>query len=237
MINGHDLIEIRDLRVTFSRWGQTIRALDGVTLKIPTGQALAVTGSNGSGKSTLLRALSWMLVPEQGQVLIEGKSASTLRPADFAQAVFHVHQDPLAGSVPTMTVYENLLVADDEARALRLHRADLMHRYQSMLQPLGLDNRLHQQAKTLSGGQRQILAILIARLRPAKVILLDEPLAALDLANAATCLKLICELKNLGKTLIYVTHDLSQVESFADRIVTLSDGRILSDTPAHASQP
>ena len=86
MNNGHDIVEIRDLRVTFSRWGQTIRALDGVGLRIPAGQALVVTGPNGSGKSTLLRALSWTLVPEQGQVLIEGRPAGALRSADLAKA-------------------------------------------------------------------------------------------------------------------------------------------------------
>jgi ABC-type sugar transport system ATPase subunit len=236
MKNGHDIVEVRDLLVTFSRWGQTVRAIDGMCLKIPAGQALIVTGHNGSGKTTLLRALSCLLTPEQGEVFIEGKPAGKLRPADIANAVFHVHQDPLIGSVPTMTVFENLVLADDEAHARRLSKKALAARHRSLLLPLGLAERLQQQAKTLSGGQRQILAILIASLRPAKVILLDEPLAALDAANAGICLKLIGELKNLGKTIVYVTHDLNRVGSFADRIVTLQDGHIVGDNAANKSQ-
>jgi ABC-type sugar transport system ATPase subunit len=236
MNNSPDIVEVHDLLVTFSRWGQTVRAIDGMCLKIPAGQALIVTGPNGSGKTTLLRVLSCLLAPEQGEVLIEGKPAGKLRPRDIANAVFHVHQDPLIGSVPTMTLFENLVLADEEARLHRLNRKTLAARNRSLLLPLGLAERLQQQAKTLSGGQRQILAILIASLRPAKVILLDEPLAALDATNAGICLKLIGELKKLGKTIVYVTHDLNRVELFADRIVTLQDGRILSDHPAHESQ-
>jgi ABC-type sugar transport system ATPase subunit len=236
MKNGHDIVEVRDLLVTFSRWGQTVRAIDGMCLKIPAGQALIVTGANGSGKTTLLRALSCLLTPEQGEVLIEGKPAGSLRPAEIANAVFHVHQDPLIGSVPTMTVFENLKLADEEPRVRRLDRNALAARNRSLLLPLGLAERLQQQAKTLSGGQRQILAILIASLRPAKVILLDEPLAALDAANAGICLNLIGELKKMGKTIVYVTHDLNRVETFADRIVTLQDGRIVSDNAVNKSQ-
>ena len=223
------MLNIQNLTKTFGNQ----HAVNGVNLKVPKGSFVGIIGRSGAGKSTLLRALSWMLVPEQGQVLIDGTPAGALRPADLAKAVFHVHQDPLAGSVPTMTVFENLLVADQEAHTQRLHRNALIGRYRSMLQSLDLADRLQQQAKTLSGGQRQILAILIARLRPAKVILLDEPLSALDAANSATCLKLIGELKNSGKTLVYVTHDLNEVQAFADRIVTLRDGRILSDTLVH----
>jgi len=230
MNNGDVIVEIRDLLVTFSRWGQIVRALDGVQLKVPSGQALVVTGPNGSGKTTLLRVLSCFLTPNQGEVLIEGKQAGKLRAADLAKAVFHVHQDPLAGSVPTMTIFENLLVADDEARVTRMSRSAVAQRYREMLHPLGLADRLQQQTKTLSGGQRQVLAILTARLRPAKVILLDEPMASLDANNVSICLKLVSDLKNLGKTLIYVTHDLDQVGCFSDRIVTMSEGHIVSDT-------
>jgi ABC-type sugar transport system ATPase subunit len=213
-----------------------IRALDGVSLDIPAGQVLVVTGPNGGGKTTLLRVLSCSQLPEQGEVLIGGKAVSRLGPADLSKAVFHVNQDPLAGSVPTMTVFENLFLADEDARLQHLHRTALTARYRSMLEPLNLAGRLDQQAKTLSAGQKQILTILIARLRPAKLLLMDEPVANLDPSNAATCLALVRDLKSQGKTLLYVTHDLRQVDSFCDRIVTVKNGRIVGDTAANQAE-
>jgi ABC-type uncharacterized transport system ATPase component len=238
---GNDLIEIDDLRVTYSQYEQSVRALDGVCLRVEAGEAVIITGRNGSGKSTLLEVLSRRILGKSswrlsGRVLLGGNPIEDLSLDLLPEAVFHVHQDPLAGTVATMTVFENLILVDDEIRLKPLRRADLASKYRDLLAPLGLANRLDQQATTLSPGQRQALTILIAGLRRAKVILLDEPLAALDATNADLCLALIRELKSLGKTLLYVTHHVGQTESFGDRIVTLSEGRIISDTANYHGQ-
>ena len=239
MTNRRDIVHVEDLLVTYSRFEQTIRALDGIGLTVPAGQALMVTGRNGSGKSTLLSVLcgSTRTKPARGTVLIDGTPIGQLTRVNLPKLVFLVHQDPLAGTVATMTVFENLLVADEDARIQNKTRVELLAKYDALLRPVGLAERLRQQAEALSPGQRQVLTVLIARLRPAKLVLLDEPLASLDPTNAEICLSVIRGLKKLGKTLIYVTHRIEQTESFADRIVTLSEGSIVSDTtPQDATQ-
>jgi putative tryptophan/tyrosine transport system ATP-binding protein len=237
MRSGQDIVQVEDLVVLYSRLEQTIRALDGIRLRVPAGEALIVTGQNGSGKSTLLGVLSGRVLPNGGTALIDGIPANKLTRASIPNTLFHVHQDPLAGSVATMTVFENLAVADEDARIQKLRRSALVPRYQAILEPLGLADRLGQQAQTLSPGQRQALTMIFARLRPAKLVLLDEPLAALDAKNTATCLNLIRGLKDQGKTLIYVTHHIEQTPTFGDRVVTLNAGRVVSDLATNQSPP
>lgn len=236
MKDGANIIQIEDLRVTYSQYEQIVRALDGVCLRADAGEAVIITGRNGSGKSTLLGVLSGRISANSGRVLLGGKLLAKLTLESLPETVFHVHQDPFAGTVATMTVFENLVLADDGARLGRSQRAELMKRYKDLLAPLGLAARLDQQVMTLSPGQRQALTILIAGLRQAKIVLLDEPLAALDTTNAEICAALILNLKIMGKTLLYVTHRVGQTETFGDRIVALSEGRVFSDTAIRHEQ-
>lgn len=238
---GDDLIRIDDLRVTYSQYEQNVRALDGVSLRVGDGEAVIITGRNGSGKSTLLEVISRRILEKDGwtlsgRVLLGASPIERMSLASFPRTVFHVHQDPLAGTVATMTVFENLILADEETHLKHHRRMELKNKYAEFLSPLGLSARLDQQVASLSPGQRQALTILIAGLRRAKVVLLDEPLAALDATNAELCVALIRKLKSMGKTLLYVTHHVGQTESFGDRIVTLSEGRILSDTANYHGQ-
>ncbi|ACB77644.1 ATP-binding cassette domain-containing protein [Opitutus terrae] len=227
------IVSTDDLRVTYLQVRRAIHALDGVTMQIPAGQAVVIVGRNGSGKSTLLGVLANRIAATGGSAFISGVSVERLPSDELAKAVFFVQQDPLAGTVGTMTVFENLLLAD--ARSEPRRRPDREEMYRDLLRPLGLEGRLDQQAATLSPGERQALAILFAGLRPAKVVLLDEPLAALDDANVDLCRMLIADVKRMGKTLLIVTHDLPQIQSIADRVLTLNAGRIISDTLAAPS--
>lgn len=232
-MNGHaNLLMVKDLTVTFERWGQTVKALDAVSLTVPQGQWLILVGANGSGKSTLLRAISTRLQPSSGQVFIKGKNVKAMSPAEIAHNVFHVHQDPLLGTAPTLTIFENLAVADHQAQIDREPKHLLEKKYQDMLTPLGLNERMKQPVRTLSGGERQLLALLIARLRPASLILLDEPLVALDPVKTELCLKEIVGLNENGKTLIYVTHNVKHAVSLGDRTVALHAGQIVFDETA-----
>jgi len=227
--NQAAVVEIRDLTVTFSRWGQTVTALDNVNLTILSGQWVMLVGHNGSGKSTLLKAISGRLTPNGGQITLGGKQVTKMSSSEIAEHVFHVHQDPLMGTAPKLTLFENLMVADHKAQVEGTSRRELAHKYRELLQPLGLADRMKQLARYLSGGERQLIALLIARLRPASLLLLDEPLAALDPAKAQTCIELITELHNQGKTVVQVTHDPRLAASGGNRSIVMSHGKLVYD--------
>lgn len=222
-------VEIRDLTVTFSRWGQTVTALDHVNLTIPMGQWVMLVGHNGSGKSTLLKAISGRLTPDGGQIAIGGKQANRMSSSDIAEQVFHVHQDPLMGTAPKLTLFENLMVADHKAQVEGTSKRELAQKYQDLLQPLGLAARMKQLARYLSGGERQLIALLIARLRPSSLLLLDEPLAALDPLKAELCMREIQALSQEGKTILQVTHDEHRAVEAGHRTLAIQTGRIVYD--------
>lgn len=231
------IVECRGVSVTFSRWGQTIPALSGFSIEVPDGQWLMVVGANGSGKSTLLRVLSGLIVPAAGEVLIGGAALPLLPLAERAQRVFQVHQNPLKGTAPSLTVFENLLIADPEVAASRPHRREQLAKFTELLSQVGLAGQMGQSVGTLSGGERQLLALTIAGLRPAAVLLLDEPTAALDPARAAQCLQLIQQLSDCGKTIIHVTHDMKQASALGHRTVALRGGCLLADLDSTERRP
>lgn len=220
-------LDIHEITVTFSRWGQTVVALRSVSLSVPVGQWLLLVGHNGSGKTTLLKTISARIKPDAGYVDLGGVRVGRMSGRDVAQQVFHVHQDPLLGTAPKLTLFENLLAADREA--CRMSRRALTEKYRDMLRPLGLADRLKQLARHLSGGERQLVAVLIAQLRPCSVMLLDEPLAALDPGKADMCMEIIRELHATGTTIIEVTHDERLAASAGDRTVALQDGVVVYD--------
>ena len=223
----HDAIHIKNLTVTFSRWGQAVTALERINLSVPSGQWMVLVGHNGSGKSTLLKAICGRLLPNEGKIKICGNRLTGLSASQMAEHVFHVHQDPLLGTAPTLTLFENLVVAD--AQHAGISRKDLRYKYHALLRPLGLADRLMQLTRYLSGGERQLLALAVAGLRPSAVMLLDEPLAALDPGKAARCLEQIKALNDAGKTILQVTHDPNLAINAGDRTIGLRNGRIVYD--------
>jgi len=224
-------VAVKDLTVSFSKWGQAMAALRTVSLDIPTGQWLLLAGPNGAGKSTLLKAIAGRLRPDSGEVQIHGQQLNGLQ---VAAAVFLVQQDPLLGTAPLLTVFENLLVADPEAEQLRSRRSKLVDRYTNRLAHIGLADRLKQPVKLLSGGERQLLAMVIAGLRKVTVILLDEPFAALSPANTELCIQEVRRMYADGKTIVHVAHDVQLLSRHADRVVTLDKGCIVADMSLHA---
>jgi len=214
----------REVSVSYARWGQIVSALKAASLKVRRGEWLMLVGANGSGKSTLLKVMNGRIEPDNGKVLIEGKPTHKLSDRERARRVFMVHQDPLMGTAATLTVFENLRVADDEDG--KRNRRALQDKYMKLLEPLGLEDRKNQRAQTLSGGERQMLALLIARLRRAPLILLDEPLAALDPVRSELCLKQISSLRDSGKTLVQVTHQIEHAVYYGDRTVVVRDGTV-----------
>lgn len=217
------IIEVENVVHAYERWGHRLVVFKDLNLTVTRGEWITVVGPNGSGKSTLLRLLSGQLAVQTGRVLVAGRDMTASERLDLAQEVFFVNQDPTAGTAPTLTVAEHIMLA--EGRSYR----DPARRAKELLANVRLEVAPNQLVSTLSGGQRQLLVLLMAKLRPASVILLDEPLSALDPYRAELCDMALDLLHRDGKTLVLVTHDLDYAVSRGDRTVVLLGGEIALD--------
>jgi putative tryptophan/tyrosine transport system ATP-binding protein len=235
------VIEVRDLEVTFNP-GTALetRALRGVDLAIPQGQFVAVIGSNGAGKSTLLNALAGTARASRGRVLVDGADLTAVPAVRRARHIARVFQDPLAGSCESLTLEENLALAEARGgrRGLALAlRGDRRERWRERLRSLGLglEGRLGDRMGLLSGGQRQAASLLMATLAPLKILLLDEHTAALDPRTAALVMDLTARLVAEGRlTTLMITHSMQQALDHGDRLVMLHEGRVVLDREGEA---
>jgi len=218
------ILQLTDVAVSFERWGQHVLAVDRLSLEIATGTWVALVGHNGSGKSTLLRIMSGTQPVDSGEALFTGKDVAQMRDSDRACRMFMVHQNPLKGTAPLLTVAENLRVAVSGR-----YDADLAL---LVLEQIGLAGRINQPVQLLSGGERQLLALAIARARAPELLLLDEPFSALDPIKEAQSLALLDAMRIEGTTIIHITHQLERVERYASRVVSLDHGRLVEDRAA-----
>lgn len=230
------MLDAQDLQLTFNP-GTPIetKALRGMSLSIPSGQFVTVIGSNGAGKSTFLNAVSGDQTVDAGQICIDGIDVTTMPVWDRAQYVARVFQDPMAGTCEDLTIEENMALAAcrGEKRklssALKLAMRDEFKERLSTL-GLGLENRLTDRIGLLSGGQRQAVSLLMAALRPSRILLLDEHTAALDPRTADFVLALTERIVNEGQlTTMMVTHSMKQALEVGDRTVMLHQGQVVLD--------
>ncbi|MFT0892397.1 ABC transporter ATP-binding protein [Pseudochelatococcus sp. G4_1912] len=235
------MIEVRDLVVTFNAGTPLERAaLRGVSLRLDEGEFVSVIGSNGAGKSTLLGAIAGDVMPTSGKVLLSDDDVSRVPLEVRSRHVARVFQDPLAGSCGTLSIAENLALAASRGQrrsflpALRHARlAKIRQRIEEL--NLKLEDRLDQPMGSLSGGQRQALALVMATLAPSSVLLLDEHTAALDPRNADFVLDLTRELAaRFNLTVLMVTHSMRHALDIGTRTVMLHEGRILLDVAGNA---
>lgn len=233
------MIEARGISKYFDTGGYAPRiALDNMSLHFNCAQWCTILGSNGSGKSTLLRILSGDMQPSQGSVLIDGMDVTKHNAARRAKSVFFVEQDTKANLVPSMTIEENLLLAECRSRFPTLRPVRTSARRRHAIEALarlnmGLEERLSTQVRFLSGGERQSLLLVEALLSSVPVLLLDEFLAAMDPRTGPLLLltaRQIAQEKNL--TVVSVTHNIDHVLTNScpqDRIVILHEGRVVCD--------
>ncbi|TDA64515.1 MAG: ATP-binding cassette domain-containing protein [Clostridia bacterium] len=210
-------------------------ALRNLSLEIGPGEAVMVVGSNGAGKSTLLNVIAGVFPPDQGSITLAGTDITSRREYRRAAFVARVFQDPLAGTAASMTLEENLVLALRRGESRRLRRA-IRAREREFFQErlaslgLGLENRLIEKVGLLSGGQRQAVALLMATLKEPRVLLLDEPTAALDPKTASLVTSLIQRIITGQRlTTLMVTHDLKQALELGSRIVMMDAGQIVMD--------
>lgn len=227
------MLEIQSARKVFHR-GQPDEkvALDGLSLKLETGEFAVVIGSNGAGKSSMLNAISGALPLDSGKILINGDDVTALPVHKRAVRLARVFQDPMKGTAASMTVAENMLLAELRAtrrtfrRGLNAKRlAD--YRERLSLLGLGLENRLDTRVDLLSGGQRQSLSLIMAVGGKPDVLLLDEHTAALDPRTADIVMQAtVRAVESLKLTTLMVTHNMQHAVDYGHSVVMLDAGKV-----------
>ena len=215
-----------------------IRALDGASIDIPPGQISALVGDNGSGKSTLIKILSGNIRPDSGSISIEGGTYTGLSIAQAsAFGIRTVYQDLSLDNHKNS--YENVFLGQELMRGPFLDRRGMESETRRLLDRLEIAiPDLKVPAGSLSGGQRQGLAIARALLRPAKLLLLDEPTAAMGVRESHRTIQLLRRLKEEeGLTQLLVIHNLYQVFDVADRVLVMRSGKCIAQAMTADSSP
>ncbi|MEW2162698.1 ABC transporter ATP-binding protein [Streptomyces sp. NPDC007084] len=228
------VLSVRDLEVHYGLRRRRRRALHGVTLDVTPGETVGVIGETGSGKSTLARAVLGLVRASSGSVVVAGEDVSSygarqwraLRRRGVVQYVF---QDPLRSLDPDLTVEtslaEPLLVAG-------VSREEAGRRVRAFLSRVRLtEDLLDRLPGELSGGQRQRVAVARALVTEPRVVILDEPVSALDSANRVQILQILKELRDDGVALVFISHDLGSVAGIADRVAVLYQGELVEVGP------
>lgn len=210
-------------------------ALKQVNLKMHKGDFITVIGGNGAGKSTLLNSIAGVFTVDCGKIYIDGIDVTDMSEHRRAAYIGRVFQDPMLGTATGMMVEENLALAARRGKSLGLgwsFREDEFAEFQVKLAglDLGLEDRLKSRMGTLSGGQRQAITLLMATLRQPKLLLLDEHTAALDPKTAEKVLALTAKIvAEHDLTTLMITHNMRDALRFGNRLLMLSDGKIILD--------
>jgi putative ABC transport system ATP-binding protein len=210
-------------------------AVNGIDLHVRKGEFVTVIGSNGAGKTTVLNLSAGTFAPDEGDIFIDGSRVTNLAEHKRARYLGRVFQNPLMGTAASMTIEENLAMADlrGQPRTLRWGVSKARRNYyREILEMLGLglEQRLKDSVSLLSGGQRQSLTLVMVTLSLPKLLLLDEHTAALDPKTAQLVMDItqkIVEENNL--TTVMVTHNMQQAIRYGNRMIMLHEGRIQYD--------
>lgn len=230
------MLELRNVSLLYNAGSATeTLALDAVDLEIPTGQFVTVVGSNGAGKSSMIKVVSGAERPTIGTVRIGGEDVTALTDYRRAGRVARVFDNPHLGTVPELSIEDNLALALLRGQRRRLRPAlDAVRRRflagKLAELGLGLEHRLVDPVGSLSAGQRQSVTMIMAALTTPDVLLLDEHLAALDPATQGRVLDITIRLvAELGCTTLMVTHNMDHAIRVGDRLLVMSRGRIVAD--------
>lgn len=212
------------------------------SLKIEQGSFVTVVGSNGSGKTSLLNILCGSIPIEEGRIFMDGADITKVKEFRRYRRMGRVYQNPAMGTCPTMTILENLSMADNKGKRFDLTLGTNRRRidaYRAMLAPLGLglEDKLGVPVGVLSGGQRQALALLMATMNPIDFLILDEHTAALDPKTAEIIMELtakVVEEKHL--TTLMVTHNLRHALTYGDRLLMMHEGHVVLDRAGQDKQ-
>lgn len=230
------MIELQSIYKSYNKGSANEnQLLSDFNLTVKQNEFTLIVGSNGSGKTTLLNLLAGNIFPDNGKIILNGNDITGLKDYQRSKWIARIFQDPLAGTAPELTILENFRLA-----SLRTHSKSLKlgidQSFRDSIRSkvaglgLGLEDKLDQKIGLLSGGQRQALTLLMATSDETHLLLLDEPVAALDPKTSTVIMKLADELISKSKlTAIMVTHSMRDVMEYGDRLIMLKNGKIDRD--------
>lgn len=230
------MLELQHIEMVYNPGAVTeARLFSDFDLSVATGEFVSIVGSNGSGKTSLLNILCGSVMPTGGDVRIDGESILRQREHQRYRRIGRVYQDTSMGTCPNLTVLENMALADQKGRRFGLNRAVSRQRvedYRAQLAGLGLglEEKLQTRMGSLSGGQRQAVALLMATMTPLDFLILDEHTAALDPKTADVIMELTDRIVREKKlTALMVTHNLRYAVEYGSRLLMLDRGQIVFD--------
>jgi len=209
-----------------------VRVLTKITLDIPIGQVTAVVGDNGAGKSTLIKTISGIYTQDEGQIIWQGRQVHLHSPKDASDlGIATVYQD--LALCDNLDIVANMFLGREEVKHFQLDEISMEKAAKQTLADLSVVTvrSVRQPVGSLSGGQRQAVAVARAVMRQAKLVILDEPTAALGVTQTRVVLDLIKRLKSQNIAVIVISHNLNDVQSVADRIAVLRLGRLVAVGP------
>ena len=204
-------------------------------LTVKDGEFVSVVGSNGSGKTSMLNIICGSIAVDSGKILIHGEDITKQKDYIRQRRIGRGYQDPSKGTCPSMTILENMSIAENKGKPYNLGRGvnkAKLETYREMLRPLnlGLEDKMGVQVGSLSGGQRQALALLMATMTPIDFLILDEHTAALDPKTAEIIMELTDQVvKEKKVTTIMVTHNLRYAVEYGNRLIMMHEGKAILD--------
>jgi ABC-type sugar transport system ATPase subunit len=222
------LLELRGVSKHFG----AVQALSGVDLTIPAGQVTALVGDNGAGKSVTIKAIAGIHTPDSGQILFNGRPVHIHTPRDAsALGIETVHQD--LALCDNLDIVQNMFLGRERVRGILLQENEMEKAANETLSSLAVTTvrSVRQPVASLSGGQRQSVAIAKAVLWNSKLVIMDEPTAALGVAQTAMVLNLVKRLAGRGLAVLLVSHNMHDVLQVADRIAVLRLGHLIDVRP------
>lgn len=230
------MLHIRELFKVFNKGTVNENVIfDNLSLDINDGDFITIIGSNGAGKSTLLNILSGSLECDDGSIMLEDKEISSLPEFKRTKFIGRVFQNPQVGTSPSMTILENLSMAFNKGKSFGLKPCisnENIPYFKQLLSELnlGLEDKLHTKVGLLSGGQRQVLSLIMSTLSSPKLLLLDEHTAALDPKTSEKIIELTHKIVNERQiTTLMVTHNLNHAIRLGNRIIMMHRGEIILD--------
>jgi putative ABC transport system ATP-binding protein len=230
------MINLKNVHKTFNKGkANQVDAIKGVSLHIKEQEFLVIVGSNGSGKTTLLNLVAGSELPGTGSIHIDRNDVSKLPDYRRSQWIARVFQNPLSGTAPDLSILDNFRLAAIRTKAKGLSIGVNESFKKSVKEKIttlgmGLENKIEQPMGTLSGGQRQALTLLMSVMDSCKVLLLDEPTAALDPRSADVVMQTADKLaKDFNLTTILITHNLKDAFNYGNRIIQMAEGKIIKD--------
>jgi putative ABC transport system ATP-binding protein len=233
---SHNYLEINNISKQYDAGHkEQIHALSSVDLSASEGDFIAIVGNNAAGKSTLLNIVSGLESPTSGSIILDDEKLNILNQVQRARKISIVKQNPNDSVIGSMTLAENLSLVMLRNNSIGFRtgiKQEWNKEFSQLLQPLGmgLSKRLNDSVDSLSGGQKQTLALIMATLSKPKLLLLDEHTAALDPKIRKKILNLTQEIVTQNRiTTLMVTHDMRQALTYGNRLIMLSQGRVILD--------